>query len=50
MKLTKIANGELSHTKDVPGLLSCHIDYQIKSGKGRLNYTGPSSHQGCGIR
>ena len=41
MKLTKLANGELSDTKEVPGLLSCRIDYEIKSGKGRLDYTGP---------
>ena len=40
MKLTKIANNELSQEKDVPGLLSCRIDYEIKSGKGRLDYNG----------
>jgi len=41
MKLTKLANGELSQEKEVAGLLSCRIDYEIKSGKGRLDYTGP---------
>jgi hypothetical protein len=41
MKLTKLAAGELSEEKDVPGLLSCRIDYEIKSGKGRLDYNGP---------
>lgn len=41
MKLTKIANNELSQEKEVPGLLSCRIDYEIKSGKGRLDYAGP---------
>lgn len=41
MKLTKLANAELSQTKDVAGLLSCRIDYEIKSGKGKLHYTGP---------
>jgi hypothetical protein len=41
MKLTKLADGEFSDNKDVPGLLSCRIDYEIKSGKGRLSYTGP---------
>jgi hypothetical protein len=25
----------------VPGLLACRIDYEIKSGKGQLHYTGP---------
>lgn len=41
MKLTKLAGGELTDTKEVPGLLSSRIDYEIKSGKGRLEYTGP---------
>ena len=41
MKLIKRAEGGLSQDKDVPGLLSCHIDYEIKSGSGRLDYTGP---------
>ena len=33
MKLTKLANAELCQEKVVAGLLSCHIDYEIKSGK-----------------
>jgi hypothetical protein len=41
MKLTKLAASELTDEKDVPGLLSCRIDYEVKSGKGRLEYTGP---------
>jgi hypothetical protein len=41
MKLTKIANNGLSQEKDVPGLLSYRIDYEVKSGKGGLIYTGP---------
>jgi hypothetical protein len=41
MKLTKLATGELSQAKEVPGLLSCRIDYEIKTGKGQLDYTGP---------
>jgi len=41
MKLTKLASGELSQVKEVPGLLSCQVDYEIKSGKGLLDYTGP---------
>ncbi len=41
MKLTKITQDELSQEKEVPGLLSCRIDYEIKSGKGQLDYTGP---------
>jgi hypothetical protein len=41
MKLTKLAAGEFSQVKEVPGLLSCKLDYEIKSGKGILDYTGP---------
>ena len=41
MKLTKLASVELSQIKEVPGLLSCQLDYEIKSGKGTLDYTGP---------
>ena len=41
MKLTKLASAELSETKEVSGLLSCRLDYEIKSGKGWLYYNGP---------
>ena len=41
MKLTKLANTGLSQEKAVAGLLACRIDYEIKSGKGMLDYTGP---------
>lgn len=41
MKLTKLATGELSQEKEVPGLLACRLDYEIKTGKGRLDYIGP---------
>lgn len=41
MKLTKLAQTELHQTKEVTGLLSCRIDYEIKAGKGQLDYTGP---------
>lgn len=41
MKLTKIGVGQLLQTRDVDGLLSCSIEYEVKSGKGRLNYKGP---------
>ena len=41
MKLTKLAQAELRQEKAVAGLLSCRIEYEIKSGKGRLDYTGP---------
>src|SRR5207253_9861391 len=41
MKLTKIGVGQLLQTRNVDGLLSCSIEYEVKSGKGRLHYTGP---------
>ena len=41
MKLTKLADTGLSQEKAVAGLLACRIDYEIKSGKGMLDYTGP---------
>lgn len=41
MKLTKLADGQLCQDKDVPGLLSSHIDYEVKNGKGKLDYVGP---------
>ena len=41
MKLTKLAASQLSQTKEVPGLLACQLDYEIKSAAGRLDYTGP---------
>jgi len=41
MKLTKLAGTGLTQSKEVAGLLSCRIDYEIKSGKGQLDYTGP---------
>ena len=41
MKLTKLANSQLCQEKAVAGLLSCHIDYEIKSGQGQLDYIGP---------
>src|SRR5437899_2404032 len=46
MKLTKIAAGELTQTKEVAGLLSCRVDYEIKSGTGRLAYNGPKFSPG----
>ena len=41
MKLTKLANTGLSQEKAVAGLLGCRIDYEIKSVKGQIDYTGP---------
>jgi hypothetical protein len=41
MKLTKINDGQLTRTREVPGLLAFQMQYEIKSGKGGLQYTGP---------
>jgi hypothetical protein len=41
MKLIKPASGGIHQTKEVPGLLDSRIDYEIKSGTGWLDYTGP---------
>lgn len=41
MKLIKINQSEVSETKEVPGLLNCRIDYEVKTAKGRLDYAGP---------
>ena len=41
MKLIKINQAQVSETKDVPGLLNCRIDYEVKTAKGRLDYAGP---------
>lgn len=41
MKLIKLNKPQVNAAKDVPGLLSCRIDYEVKTAKGRLEYTGP---------
>jgi hypothetical protein len=41
MKLIKINQPQVSETKEVPGLLQCRIEYEVKTAKGRLDYAGP---------
>jgi hypothetical protein len=41
MKLIKLNQPQVSETKTVPGLLNCRIDYEVKTAKGRLDYSGP---------
>jgi hypothetical protein len=41
MRLIKLNPQPLSETKEVPGLFHCQIDYEIKSAKGQLEYSGP---------
>jgi hypothetical protein len=41
MKFIKMNQRQVSESKEVPGLLSFRIDYEVKSAKGRLDYAGP---------
>lgn len=41
MKLIKINKPQISESKEVPGLLDCRMEYEVKSAKGRLEYAGP---------
>lgn len=41
MKLIKMSKPQVNEAKEVPGLLNCRIEYEVKSAKGRLEYTGP---------
>jgi hypothetical protein len=41
MNLIKINKAEVNQTKEVPGLLSSQIAYEVKAAKGELNYDGP---------
>ena len=41
MKLIKINKPQVSEIKEVPGLVSCRIEYEVKTAKGRLDYSGP---------
>ena len=41
MKLIKMKQSEVTETREVPGLLACRIEYEVKTAKGRLEYAGP---------
>lgn len=41
MKLIKLNRSQVGDTKDVPGLLQCRLEYEVKTAKGRLEYHGP---------
>ena len=41
MKLIKMNKPQVSESKEVPGLLNCRIEYEIKTAKGRVEYAGP---------
>ena len=41
MKLIRINQPQVSQSKVVPGFLDCRIDYEVKSARGRVEYSGP---------
>lgn len=41
MKLVKINKPQVNEIKEVPGLVNCRIEYEVKTAKGRLAYSGP---------
>ena len=41
MKLIKYNQTKINDEKSVPGLVSSHIEYEVKSARGGLQYTGP---------
>ena len=41
MRLIKSNKLQVSESKEIPGLLACRIEYEIKTGRGRLDYSGP---------
>jgi hypothetical protein len=41
MKLIKLNQSQISENKEVPGLVNCRVEYEMKTAKGRLDYHGP---------
>jgi hypothetical protein len=41
MKLIKINQSKVGDSKEVPGLVNCQIEYEVKTAKGALDYQGP---------
>lgn len=41
MKLIKTNKPQVSEIKEIPGLLACRTEYEVKTAKGRLDYSGP---------
>jgi hypothetical protein len=41
MKLIKINKAQVNETKEVSGLISCRMEYEVKTARGRLEYAGP---------
>jgi len=41
MKLIKINKPQVNESKEVSGLISCRMEYEVKTARGRLEYAGP---------
>ena len=41
MRLIKTNKPQVSEIKEIPGLLACRTEYEVKTAKGRLDYSGP---------
>jgi hypothetical protein len=41
MKLIKINQSKVGDSKEVPGLVNCQVEYEVKTAKGTLDYQGP---------
>ena len=41
MKLIKINKPQVNESKEVSGLISCRMEYEVKTARGRLDYAGP---------
>lgn len=41
MRLIKTNKPQVSEIKEIPGLLACRTEYEVKTARGRLDYSGP---------
>jgi hypothetical protein len=41
MNLIKTNKPQVSEIKEIPGLLACRTEYEVKTARGRLEYSGP---------
>jgi hypothetical protein len=41
MKLIKINKPQVNESKEVSGLISCRMEYEVKTARGRMEYSGP---------
>lgn len=50
MKLIKINQSKVGESKEVPGLVNCQIEYEVKTAKGAIGYQGPKLTPGLWYR